>query len=230
MSKPEVNNDHADERGNHEVRQRIVSAARSLTAEQGFDASSMRAIVKRAKTSIGNAYFYFENKEALLQAVVEDIVTPIWTYSDQVQQKFPAGAERLGVSIYLNTLPAISGAIPELIIHRGRPDHVMLDALSHALIRRNTEWLPEMMPHLSAGEVAFRIRAILGAGKSIVIGYLKGELSGDAHQICKRLVHWDLQAAGFGADEIESTLNAIKVLRKQDDWPYQILEGGGQHK
>ena len=214
----------SERRGNDEVRTRIVSAARKLIAEQGVEASSMRAIVKEAGTSIGNAYFYFSNKNALLDAVVEAIATPIWHFSDKVQQDFPPGVERLGVSIYLNTLPAISGAIPEQGIHEGRVDHAMLDRLTHVLIRRNTNWLPALFPELSAQEIAFRVHAVLGAGKSIVIGYLQGRLEGEPHEVCERLVRWDLHAAEFDDQKIESALEAISKVRQRDDWPPGVFD------
>jgi AcrR family transcriptional regulator len=51
-----------------ESRQRIVDAALALFREKGYDETTMRAVAERAGVSLGNAYYYFESKEHLLQA------------------------------------------------------------------------------------------------------------------------------------------------------------------
>ena len=50
-----------------ESRRRIVAAALDLFREKGYDATTMRAVAERAGVSLGNAYYYFESKEVLLQ-------------------------------------------------------------------------------------------------------------------------------------------------------------------
>lgn len=53
------------------TRQRIVDVALDLFAEQGYDATTMRAIAQRAGVSTGNAYQYFAGKDHLVQAFYE---------------------------------------------------------------------------------------------------------------------------------------------------------------
>lgn len=55
-----------------ESRTRILAAARKLFAQKGYEATTMQQVVREAGTSIGNAYFYFENKEGLVKALVEE--------------------------------------------------------------------------------------------------------------------------------------------------------------
>jgi AcrR family transcriptional regulator len=50
-----------------ETRARILEAALALFRERGYDATTMRAVAERSGTSLGNAYYYFESKEHLLQ-------------------------------------------------------------------------------------------------------------------------------------------------------------------
>lgn len=45
----------------------ILEAALGLFAEVGYDATTMRAIAERAGVSVGNAYYYFDSKEQLIQ-------------------------------------------------------------------------------------------------------------------------------------------------------------------
>ena len=46
----------------------ILEAALELFRERGFEAATMRAVAERAGVSVGNAYYYFESKEHLIQA------------------------------------------------------------------------------------------------------------------------------------------------------------------
>src|SRR5438270_2717640 len=49
------------------TRSAIIDAALRLFRERGYDATTMRAIAAEAGVSVGNAYYYFESKEHLVQ-------------------------------------------------------------------------------------------------------------------------------------------------------------------
>jgi AcrR family transcriptional regulator len=53
-------------------RRQIVQGARSIFLAQGFDAASMSDIARAAGVSKGTLYVYFENKEQLFQAIVQE--------------------------------------------------------------------------------------------------------------------------------------------------------------
>ena len=50
-----------------QTRAAIVEAALRLFRENGYEASTMRAIAQQAGVSTGNAYYYFSSKEELIQ-------------------------------------------------------------------------------------------------------------------------------------------------------------------
>ena len=49
------------------TRSAIIDAALGLFRERGYDATTMRAIAAEAGVSVGNAYYYFDSKEQLVQ-------------------------------------------------------------------------------------------------------------------------------------------------------------------
>ncbi len=49
------------------TRSAIIDAALKLFREKGYDATTMRAIAGEAGVSVGNAYYYFDSKEQLIQ-------------------------------------------------------------------------------------------------------------------------------------------------------------------
>lgn len=57
-----------------EVRSRILEAAALEFDERGYAGASMRSIVRRAETSLGNLYRYYPNKEALFLSIVTPVL------------------------------------------------------------------------------------------------------------------------------------------------------------
>ena len=62
--------DRARRRGSkgEQTRRAIAEAALRLFREQGYEATTMRAIAKEAGVATGNAYYYFGSKEELIHA------------------------------------------------------------------------------------------------------------------------------------------------------------------
>ena len=61
----------------HEVRERLIEAARELFAQDGFDRASVRDITARAQANLGAITYHFGSKEALYHAVIERFATPL---------------------------------------------------------------------------------------------------------------------------------------------------------
>lgn len=51
-----------------QTRAQILEAALDLFRERGYEETTMRAIAEAAGVAVGNAYYYFESKEHLIQA------------------------------------------------------------------------------------------------------------------------------------------------------------------
>jgi AcrR family transcriptional regulator len=66
---PRVSEEHLAAR-----RQQIVDAARVCFARNGFHTTSMQDVIKEAELSVGAVYRYFDSKEALIEAVAEQVV------------------------------------------------------------------------------------------------------------------------------------------------------------
>jgi TetR/AcrR family transcriptional regulator, transcriptional repressor for nem operon len=52
-------------------RQQLVDSAKSLFYEQGVHRTTLADVAERAGVPLGNVYYYFKSKEALVQAVLE---------------------------------------------------------------------------------------------------------------------------------------------------------------
>ncbi|MCO4770272.1 MAG: TetR/AcrR family transcriptional regulator [Deltaproteobacteria bacterium] len=63
----------------------LISAAVALFAEQGFAATNLKDVAKRAGVSKGTVYLYFRSKEDLLRAAVRTSVVPIVDVVDELE-------------------------------------------------------------------------------------------------------------------------------------------------
>jgi len=82
----------------------IEDAARELFIKQGFHATSMRDIARRAKISLGNVYNYFETKEAIFESIINGYLIvvdqKIKDILDELDEPLdPADMRRLGEMI-----------------------------------------------------------------------------------------------------------------------------------
>ena len=57
-----------------QTRAAIAEAALRMFREQGYEATTMRAIAKEAGVATGNAYYYFDSKEELIQEEIAQIL------------------------------------------------------------------------------------------------------------------------------------------------------------
>lgn len=74
---------------NAETRRRLLIAAREVFAEKGYPHVGVADIVKRAERARGSFYLHFANKEAVLQALLEDAMArlplesrTLWRWDD----------------------------------------------------------------------------------------------------------------------------------------------------
>lgn len=63
----------------------LIRAAVALFGEQGFSATNLKDVAKRAGVSKGTVYLYFKSKEDLLRAAVRTSVVPIVDAADELE-------------------------------------------------------------------------------------------------------------------------------------------------
>lgn len=66
-------------------RQAILDAAQAVFMERGFEAVTIRDVVRRTNLAAGTFYNYFRTKEALFRALVEDRITALTTELQRVR-------------------------------------------------------------------------------------------------------------------------------------------------
>jgi AcrR family transcriptional regulator len=70
-----LNDEHIDRRldRGRTTRRHLLEVATDLFAERGYEGTSIEAVLEGARVSRGSLYHHFSGKEALFEAVVEDV-------------------------------------------------------------------------------------------------------------------------------------------------------------
>jgi AcrR family transcriptional regulator len=61
------------------TRSQLIAVARRLFADRGYEDTSIEAVLREAGVSRGSLYHHFASKEALFEAVAEDVETTVGT-------------------------------------------------------------------------------------------------------------------------------------------------------
>ncbi len=117
----------AAKRGENDARCRILLAARKLIAEHGFEATSTKAIAAEARVPSGLVFYYFETKDALIEAIFHD--------SPHVVENAIARARNRPLEAVLRTI------YDELVAHREQAQ-IMVAAVasSHPISKKLLPW------------------------------------------------------------------------------------------
>lgn len=102
----------------------LTAAALDLFVEKGFAATRLDDIAARAGVSKGTLYLYFDSKEALFKAVVEEGIVPALAAAEQRLAAYEGSSGALLRGLLLGWWEQIGGThlggIPKLIISESR--------------------------------------------------------------------------------------------------------------
>ena len=98
------------------VRQQLLAAARTLFAQQGYDAISIRKVAEAAQVNPAMIHYYFGSKEGLYEAMLADTFSPLMErLSTVLASADDAEALRNFFKLYMHTLGA-NPWMPPLIL------------------------------------------------------------------------------------------------------------------
>ena len=207
------------ERKNPEKRrEEIITAARRLFANQGYEKTTMKQVVEEAGTSIGNCYFYFSNKMDLYQGVVDAVNQEIsgLVVAAIVQMESPH--EKLAAAVYFGVMAVLKLADSAALILTGtdHPEirHIILDHYTkrvYRFLKRN----PVVTGKMDLDMIAV---AWQGAMFNLIERHVKEESQKDAREVARFLVGWNLRA-------LNTSENAITEARRNVERKYDVLYG-----
>ena len=197
-------------RGTAERRSAILAAARTLFSSQGYEKTTMQQVVREAGTSIGNCYFYFNNKEALLRALVEEITHEIKVDAEKAVARMDGEVvPRLAVSLHILFAKVLENSAISRLILLGLAQPTLREATFAyytAALLRFFEEHPNLLPEMDS---ELLVEAWLGGCAAVLEAAVTGDIDRDPHEISRFLVGWNLRASGVASADVDAGLAAL---------------------
>jgi AcrR family transcriptional regulator len=195
------------ERRRQEMRERILDAAQDLFVEQGYQHTSLRQVVQRAGTSIGNLYFYFPGKEALLRAVAQRVSDEVSSVVDRAMASVdpvarPAVAVYAGLRWALERL-ALARVVLLEVPHISRPV-----ALGH-FADRIGRFLAGSPQALDGRHPELVTQVWLGSMFQVLEAATAGVVQAPAQVVARFVAEWNLAGLGLPGPTRQAALAGL---------------------
>ena len=165
-----------------ERRERILNAAAELTARQGFHAIGMADIGAEAGIVGSGVYRHFENKNAILVALLDRVMARLQQGAADILATAPDDRAALSELIRDHIRIAIEDRTVLAVYHREihnlpRDDQRRLRRMQRHYIEDWVHLLAPLRPDLADGELRLAVHAAIGAVQSIL--FFRSGLSAD---------------------------------------------------
>ena len=206
------------------ARIRILDAAERLFARNGFEATSLRAIIVEAQVNLASVHYYYRSKEGLIRAVIERRFAPINQERlrlleecqnapgcpppsiEQVLEAFLLPMVSVGMkkSRHNSSLMQLGGRI---LLESGSQFERIVEEQFREVARRFLQAFQRALPQLASNEIAWRMNFTIGAAAKAMFGGIpmkvlsnvlhEGYEEVEVKQIAQRLISY--AAAGMKA-------------------------------
>jgi len=188
----------------------ILSAAREVFAEQGYQEASVKSLAAKAKIATGTFYLYFTNKESLMNMIVEEMFQELLEAIRQRRAQSPDSAIKLRASmeaclelflrektmakIFLVQVPGINNAFNNKLV-----------LFENQLIQLAREDLDELRDQgrLAPGDTLVRAIAFVGSFRQVIIGWLRQGQPADLEKAFPALMDYSLRGLGLLGTDAE---------------------------
>jgi AcrR family transcriptional regulator len=188
----------------------IVATARRLFAAQGYEATSMQHVAAEAETSIGNCYFYFRDKEAVLRAVIDEVNGEIAREIDAAIARSPIGPARLAAAIDAGVRALLSRSAEMRLVLTEAANPALREMVSSIYIDRVQRFFmaaPELLHGLDRDLVA---QAWEGALFNVLRSAVASGEKAEVEVLSAFLIRWNMRALGLSDETIEQAIFEVR--------------------
>jgi len=161
------------------TRAKLLSAAQTVMARKGTDATTIQEITEEADVGFGSFYTHFESKDAIVEAMMAETLETFGNALDRISEAVTDPAEVLAASLRYGVERSINE--PDLgwfLVHSGLSAHRMRLGLGVRMARDIR--LGVESGRLQADDLEATMFAVGGIVLSIMAARLNGELESEA--------------------------------------------------
>ncbi len=203
------------------MKEKILKTASQLFAQKGYRKTTLNDIVKKAGTSIGNCYFYYKNKEAILSEIIEKKFDEHKEVAQYVVQKYNITdlIDEISVMIYLYSwdllnnknyanLNIMSFSFPEirsLMFSKIKKEFDILITVHKEEYK--DVFNEEFLGYIDILPVLYQ-SIFLGLSESFYLD----EINRDLDEVIEFMVKWILKSLGIKQERINKNFEFLKKI------------------
>ncbi len=202
------------------MKDEIIKAAKEFFLEKGIKKTTMIDIVKKAGTSIGNCYFYFKNKNAILAEIVNLEINEFRDKIEYFANFYSDSARKIASIIYLDMREHLDSPKFNDFIYEAMQDehirrHVTLKVVE---LIKSFSFIDKELTNMDS-ELA--IMTYFNSSSYIIQEFSRGSIKTHKNEIIRFFIQWHLRALGILKDE---SFNIAEEIIKEWEDKYDKLE------
>ena len=194
------------------VRNSIIKISRRLFLEQGYENTTVRQVLKKARLSTGSLYNFFKNKEEILLFSLKDALLEISSLTDSMAVKYNEPMLRyalgiaLGISEIFKHKPLFN--FYNAIYKNESAENFMISLK----VTRMKNLLNDLNLHFTDNEIHARVLAIHGATRALMLATINKQLSANLNDIYSLIIKIALSEFNIPRKKIDKIIKLTSKI------------------
>jgi AcrR family transcriptional regulator len=199
-------------KANSEVlRNNIIKISRRLFLEQGYENTTVRQVLQKARLSTGSLYHFFKNKEEILLLSLKDALFEISGLTDSIAEKHHEPMLRYALGVALGISEIFNYKHLFNFYHAIYKNESAENFMISLKITRMKSLLNDLNLHFTDTQIHSRVLAIHGATRALMLAKINKQLSANLNDIYSLIIRIALSEFNIPEKKIN---NIIKLTTK----------------
>ena len=206
------------------VSNKIIKISRTLFLEQGYENTTVRQVLKKARLSTGSLYHFFKNKEEILLFALRDALLEMSSLTDSMAVKYNEPVLRYALGIAIGT----SGIFKYKhlfnfynAIYKNESAENFMISLK---VTRMKNLLNDLNLHFTDNEIHSHILAIHGATKALILAKINKQLSANLNDIYSLIIKIALSEFDIPKKKIEKIIKLTTKIIQDETFSRHLAE------
>jgi AcrR family transcriptional regulator len=196
----------AREANREAVRNSIIKISRRLFLEQGYENTTVRQVLKKARLSTGSLYHFFKNKDEILLFSLKDALLEISSLTDSMAAKYNEPLLRYSLGVALGISEIFNYKHLFNFYHAIYKNESAENFMISLKVARMKNLLNDLNLHFTDNEIHSRILAIHGATRALMLAKISKQLSADLNDIYSLIIRIALSEFNITEKKIDAII------------------------
>jgi len=206
------------------VKNKIIKISRRLFLEKGYENTTVRQVLKKAKLSTGSLYHFFKNKEEILLFSLKDALLEISSLTDSMAVKYnePVLRYALGIAVGISEIFTYKNLFNFYnAVYKNESAENFMIGLK---VARMKNLLKDLNLHFSDNEIHTRVLAIHGATRALMLATINKQLSANLDDIYSLIIKLALSEFNIPVKKINTIIRLTTEIIQTKTFSRNLAE------